>query len=417
MTYDDASQEIDFGAGEDPGVGRMVDPRGDDEERQVEAAGRCGPAEPFGPLDDADRPAEGLVEPELGDLAGVAEAVEVDVPELERQRGGADLVDLHEGVARARHVLDPPDGGEAGGDEGAGEGALAGAEIAAQAEEIAGREVGGHRDGERVRRRVLERTTRRPIFAADGSRLESVAPGLAGLETVLTLHDASRIGDPRATWAVIEGNPVHDDIRAVVAAVGGVDFGLDVVLNLEQRIVSAYGGSLAEMHAAAREASQRLAMQPVPSLFEVVVTTNAGYPLDQNLYQAVKGMSAAATVVRQDGLILCAAECRDGFPDHGSYREVLASEPSPEALLATIAARERTVPDQWQVQVQAKVQAHAQVVVHTSYLSPADLAAAETGPQDDEGIAAMSRTVEPNSDAPSRSGITGEGSGADAQGT
>ena len=91
---------------------------------------------------------------------------------------------------------------------------------------------------------------------------------------------------------MVEGNPVHDDIRAVVAAVGEVDFGLDVVLNREQRIVEAFGGSLPAMHAAAREASQRLAMQPVPALFDVVVTTNAGYPLDQNLYQAVKGMSA-----------------------------------------------------------------------------------------------------------------------------
>ncbi len=167
------------------------------------------------------------------------------------------------------------------------------------------------------------------FFAGFSGGPKLVAPGLAGLETVLTLHDARRIGDPRATWAVCEGNPVHDDIRAVVAAVGRVDFGLDVVLNREQRIVEAFGGSLSAMHAAARAASQRLAMQPVPSLFDVVVTTNAGYPLDQNLYQAVKGMSAGATVVRPGGTIVCAAECRDGFPDHGSYREVLASEPSP----------------------------------------------------------------------------------------
>ena len=226
------------------------------------------------------------------------------------------------------------------------------------------------------------------FFAGFSGGPKLVAPGLAGLETVLTLHDATRIGDPRATWAVIEGNPVHDDIRAVVAAVGQVDFGLDVVLNREQRIVEAFGGALSAMHAAARRSSQRLAMQPVPALFDVVVTTNAGYPLDQNLYQAVKGMSAAMTVVRPGGTIVCAAECRDGFPDHGSYREVLASEPSPEALLATIAARERTVPDQWQVQVQAKVQVHADVVVHSSYLSAADLATAHLGHTDD-----VARTV------------------------
>ncbi|NUR05999.1 MAG: nickel-dependent lactate racemase [Nocardioidaceae bacterium] len=221
------------------------------------------------------------------------------------------------------------------------------------------------------------------FFAGFSGGPKLVAPGLAGLETVLTLHDARRIGDPAATWAVCEGNPVHDDIRAVVAAVGGVSFALDVVLNREQRIVAAFGGELSPMHEAAREASRRLAMQPVPSPFEVVVTTNAGFPLDQNLYQSVKGMSAAMTVVRPGGTIVCAAECRDGFPDHGSYREVLASADSPQALLDAIAARERTVPDQWQVQVQAKVQSHADVVVHSAHLSRDDLAAAHLGHTDD----------------------------------
>jgi len=221
------------------------------------------------------------------------------------------------------------------------------------------------------------------FFAGFSGGPKLVAPGLAGLETVLTLHDAKRIGHPKATWAVCEGNPVHDDIRAVVAAVGHVDFAFDVVLNRDQRVVEAYAGSLFEMHAAARAATQRLAMVGVPSLFDVVVTTNAGYPLDQNLYQAVKGMSAGATVVRPGGTIVCAAECRDGFPDHGSYREVLSSEPSPEALLATITARERTVPDQWQVQVQAKIQAQAHVVMRTSHLSATDLASAHLGQTDD----------------------------------
>jgi nickel-dependent lactate racemase len=221
------------------------------------------------------------------------------------------------------------------------------------------------------------------FFAGFSGGPKLVAPGLAGLETVLTLHDAKRIGDPRATWAVCEGNPVHDDIRAVVEAVGMVDFAFDVVLNREQRVVEAFGGSLSAMHLEARAAAQRLAMCPVPQRYDVVVTTNAGYPLDQNLYQAVKGMTAGATVVKPGGTIICAAECRDGFPDHGSYREVLSSETSPEALLATIAARERTVPDQWQVQVQARVQSQARVVMHTSYLSDEDLAAAHLAQTDD----------------------------------
>ncbi len=124
-------------------------------------------------------------------------------------------------------------------------------------------------------------------------------------------------------------------------------------------------------------------MAPVAEEFDLVVTTNSGFPLDQNLYQSVKGMTAGAAVVKPGGTLICAAECRDGFPDHGSYRTVLASQPSPAALLREIEAREATVPDQWQVQVQARVQQRARVVMHTATLSEADLAAAHLGYTDD----------------------------------
>jgi nickel-dependent lactate racemase len=167
-----------------------------------------------------------------------------------------------------------------------------------------------------------------------------------------------------------------------------VDFALDVVLNREQAIVQAFGGPVLEMHAEARKLTRKLAMSPVPSLFEVVVTTGSGYPLDQNLYQAVKGISAAATVVRAGGTIVCAAECRDGFPDHGSYREVLASAESPKALFDNISQRAETIPDQWQAQIQASLQIQARVVMHTSYLSDAALATAHL-----EQTADIQRTV------------------------
>jgi nickel-dependent lactate racemase len=124
-------------------------------------------------------------------------------------------------------------------------------------------------------------------------------------------------------------------------------------------------------------------MVPVPAPFDVVVTTNAGFPLDQNLYQCVKGLSAGAAVVREGGSLICAAECRDGFPDHGSYRQVLASRPTPAALLRTIENRRVTVPDQWQVQVQCRAQARARVLLHTGGLTAADLAAAHLEPAPD----------------------------------
>jgi len=192
---------------------------------------------------------------------------------------------------------------------------------------------------------------------------------------VLVLHDAARIGHPNARWGVTTGNPVHDDVRAIAAATG-VTFALDVVLDANKAIVDAFGGDLEAEHTAACASARTAAMQPVDGPFDVVVTTGSGYPLDQNLYQAVKGMSAAYQIVRPGGTIVCAAECRDGFPDHGAYRTELTSGQTPEQLLATIAARTQTVPDQWQIQIQATIQADARVVMHTSYLTDAELAAA-----------------------------------------
>jgi nickel-dependent lactate racemase len=213
------------------------------------------------------------------------------------------------------------------------------------------------------------------FFAGFSGGPKMVAPGLASLETVLVLHDARRIGDPRATWGITRGNPVHDDVRAIAAATG-VTYAFDVILNSDQEVIEAFGGDLLPMHATAVERARAVAMAPVDAAFDVVVTTGSGFPLDQNLYQSVKGMSAAAQVVRPGGLIVCAAECADGYPDHGSYREVLTSADSPQALLDLISAREVTVPDQWQVQIQARIQATSRVVMHTSHLSDADLAEA-----------------------------------------
>lgn len=213
------------------------------------------------------------------------------------------------------------------------------------------------------------------FFAGFSGGPKLVAPGLAGLDTVLALHDARRIGDPRATWGVTVGNPVHDAVREIAEATG-VDFAVDVLLDRRHRIVEVFAGDLPAEHAAACRAARDLAMARVPAEFDVVVTTNAGFPLDQNLYQCVKGISAGAAVVRDGGSLVCAAECRDGFPDHGSYRKVLASQPTPAALLRTIEARRVTVPDQWQAQIQCRVQSRARVLLHTRGLTTAELAVA-----------------------------------------
>jgi nickel-dependent lactate racemase len=220
------------------------------------------------------------------------------------------------------------------------------------------------------------------FFAGFSGGPKMVAPGLAGIETVLTLHDASRIGHPMATWGVTEGNPVHDDVRAIAAATG-VGFALDVVLNGDQEISAVFGGELFSMHRAACAMAREVAMQAVDRPFDVVVTSNSGYPLDQNLYQLVKGLSAAARVVKPGGLIICVGECRDGIPDHGSYAEILRSRKSIDEILALIESPGYRVPDQWQVQIQAKVQRHGRVLVHADGVSADELRAAHLSPVDD----------------------------------
>ncbi len=95
--------------------------------------------------------------------------------------------------------------------------------------------------------------------------------------------------------------------------------------------------------------------------FPIVVTTNSGYPLDQNLYQAVKGMSAAAQVVAPDGYIAAAARCNDGFPAHGNFRTLLMDHASPQALLDTILAPGFLLYDQWEAQILANIRLKARV--------------------------------------------------------
>jgi len=227
------------------------------------------------------------------------------------------------------------------------------------------------------------------FFAGFSGGPKMVAPGLAGLETVLVLHDAVRIAHPNATWGITEGNPIHDDVREIARMVG-VDFAVDVTLNREQRITQVFAGDLFAEHRAACAAAKQNVMQAVDAPFDVVLTTNSGFPLDQNLYQAVKGMSAAAKIVKPGGTIVCAAECRDGLPSHGSYGEVLASQPSPEKLLAMITAPGYSVPDQWQVQIQAQVQLKAKVLVKASGLTPEALRAAHFEPIEDVAAAVCS---------------------------
>ena len=236
------------------------------------------------------------------------------------------------------------------------------------------------------------------FFAGFSGGPKMIAPGLAGLRTVMVLHDATRIGSPNATWGIIEGNPIQDDVREI-ARMTGVSFSVDVTLNRDQQITAVFAGELFAEHGQACAAAKGSVMRAVDRPFDVVLTTNSGYPLDQNLYQAVKGMSAAAKVVKPAGTIICAAECRDGLPNHGSYGEVLASRPSPQALLEMIHAPGYGVPDAWQVQIQAQIQVKARVLMKNSFMPPAAIRAAHLEPIDDVAASARHALAAAGADA------------------
>ena len=220
------------------------------------------------------------------------------------------------------------------------------------------------------------------LFAGFSGGPKMVAPGLAGIDTVMHLHSAEMLGHPRAVWGVTEGNPVHDAIREA-AGMAAPDFSVDVTINRDRGITTVYAGELFTVHRAACQAAKRVAMRPVDRRFDVVVTTNSGYPLDLNLYQSVKGMSAAAQVVSEGGSIICAAECSDGLPDHGEFRQLLAMRDTPQGLLDMVNEPGFSRHDQWQVQLQAQIQVRARVLLKSGYLTDEQVRSAHLEPVDD----------------------------------
>ena len=205
------------------------------------------------------------------------------------------------------------------------------------------------------------------LFAGFSGGPKSVLPALADERSVLGNHGFDMIGHPKADWGVIEGNPLWEEMREVALKTSPA-FLLNVALNRDKQITGVFAGDLLMAHTAGTAFVKSVAMVPVPEPFDIVITSNSGYPLDLNLYQAVKGMSAAAKVVKPGGSIIVAAECWDGVPDHGEYANLLHMTSTPEELLELIHAPGFLRQDQWQVQVQAQVQVKADVYVKSSYL-------------------------------------------------
>ncbi|MCX6573472.1 MAG: nickel-dependent lactate racemase, partial [Candidatus Aminicenantes bacterium] len=213
------------------------------------------------------------------------------------------------------------------------------------------------------------------LFAGFSGGGKAIMPGMAGQRTVLGNHDAGMIGHPQAIWGVTHGNPIWEEVREV-AGQSGRSFLLNVTLNRDKAVTGVFAGDLDRAHAAGCAFVKSSAMVAVPRPFDVVVTTNSGYPLDLNLYQSVKGLRAADQVVKTGGTIIIATRCSDGLPEHGLYGRILRESRDPQELLKKIRAPGFLEQDQWQAHIQALIQSRADVFVRSDGLTDDQIRAA-----------------------------------------
>ena len=247
-------------------------------------------------------------------------------------------------------------------------------------------------------RRIILGLVEPHFMAGFSGGYKGVFPAVADIGSIMRYHDAQMIGHPKSTWGVLDGNPTQRRIRHNGALLN-VDFCINLTVNRGRAITGVFCGGVLAAHEAGCAFSRDTTMVGCETPFAVVVTTNSGYPLDQNLYQAVKGMSAAAQIVIDGGLIVAASRCNDGFPSHGNFRSLLFDHTSPRALLDTITAPGHLVFDQWEAQLLALIQLKARVGLH-SEISAGDVRAAHLEPVEDIARAVADELRRIGQDAP-----------------
>jgi len=200
------------------------------------------------------------------------------------------------------------------------------------------------------------------FFAGFSGGRKSVLPGIAARETVYWNHNAEFIASPYARTGILEGNPIHRDM-IYAAQTAKLAFICNVVINAKHQVVGAFAGDCQQAHVAGTEFLKELCLCPKAPA-DIVITSNNGYPLDQNIYQAVKGMTAGEATCKEGGIIIMVAACNDG---HGgeSFMQTMTQNLSTAQILEQIQAtpKKDTVPDQWESQILARILSKYQVVL------------------------------------------------------
>ncbi len=207
------------------------------------------------------------------------------------------------------------------------------------------------------------------LFAGFSGGRKSVLPGISSYHTILADHCSEFINSPNARPGILQGNPIHKDML-YAAHTAGLKFIINVVLNGEREIMASFAGGLEEAHNKGTEFLSSLA-QVNKIDCDITVVTNGGYPLDQNIYQAVKGMTSAEATNKEGGVIIMVAGLSDGTGGKGFYNN-LAQCKTPKEFLDRVAKVDRahTVPDQWESQILARILNRHHVIVVSDLVKP-----------------------------------------------
>ena len=162
------------------------------------------------------------------------------------------------------------------------------------------------------------------FFAGMSGGRKSVLPGIASKVTVLANHCSDFINSPNARTGILQGNPIHEDMLYAAKA-AKLAFICNVVIDADKKVIAAFAGDREKAHYAGADFEMKLAgVKPVPA--DIVITTNGGYPLDQNIYQSVKGMTAAEATCKEGGVIIDVSSCSDGHGGEDFYNNLKNAE-------------------------------------------------------------------------------------------
>ena len=206
------------------------------------------------------------------------------------------------------------------------------------------------------------------FFAGFSGGRKSILPGICSEKTVNANHSFQAIASPRAKTGILDGNPIHLDMVEAARRVN-VQFILNVALGEQKQVIAAFAGDLEQAHLAGaefiREWSQCPAVQG-----DIVITSNGGYPLDQNLYQSPKAVATAEACCRPGGVIIMCCSCTDGIG--GDHFEKLITMGTPEEIAAYLSTipPDQTIPEQWCAQIYARILQRNRVILVTDHLAP-----------------------------------------------